>query len=71
MAKNNNAAPVFTLQPLTPPKPSWWQAHRHQVLSTAALVGGFYIGSHSTDAPAADTPPPHTAPAETAARTAP
>jgi len=57
--------PVFTLQPAT--RPTWWQAHRHQVLSTAALIGGFVLGSHSTDNPpdAASNPQPaHTAPAD-------
>ncbi len=58
-----NDAPIFTLQPFAAPRPTWWQAHRHQVLSAAALVGGFVLGSHSTGTPAADTPPVHTAPA--------
>ncbi|MGW0669782.1 hypothetical protein [Streptomyces sp. NPDC002746] len=61
----NTPAPAFTLQPLTPPKPTYWQAHRHQVLSTAALVVGFVLGSHSTDTPPAAGPPVHTAPADT------
>ncbi|MEW1724289.1 hypothetical protein [Streptomyces sp. NPDC093109] len=64
-------APVFTLQPFTPPKPSWWQAHRHQVLSVTALVGGFYLGSHSTDTTPADAQPAHTTPAGTTSSTAP
>ncbi|MGO4634976.1 hypothetical protein AB4225_29215 [Streptomyces sp. 2RAF24] len=57
--------PVFTIQPLEPPKPSWWQAHRHQVLASAALVGGFVLGQHSTDNPAPTAPPAHTTPADT------
>ncbi|OIJ95413.1 hypothetical protein [Streptomyces colonosanans] len=68
------AAPAFTLQPLTAPKPTWWQTHRHQVLSVTALIGGFVLGQHSTNAPAtpaADNPPAHTAPANTTATTTP
>ncbi|MFE9360336.1 hypothetical protein ACFYPB_40565 [Streptomyces olivaceoviridis] len=61
----NEPGPVFTLQPLAAPKPTWWQAHRHQVLASAALVGGFVLGQHSTNTPATDTPPAHTAPADT------
>ncbi|GAA0454337.1 hypothetical protein [Streptomyces olivaceiscleroticus] len=59
-------APAFTLQPLAPPKPSWWQAHRHQVLSTGALILGFYIGTHSPDAASQSTDQPHPDPAHTA-----
>ncbi|MDQ0904142.1 hypothetical protein QFZ22_000127 [Streptomyces canus] len=57
--------PVFTIQPATPAKPGWWQAHRHQVLATVALIVGFLLGQNNTNAPAAtNTPPAHTAPAD-------
>ncbi|GAB1331703.1 hypothetical protein [Streptomyces sennicomposti] len=56
--------PVFTLQPATPAKPSWWQANRHKAFAVVALIIGFLIGQHSTNAPAAtNTPPAHTTPA--------
>ncbi|MFD3567418.1 hypothetical protein [Streptomyces sp. NPDC058667] len=55
--------PVFTIQPLQPAKPSWWQAHRHQVLASAALVGGFVLGQHADNTSATSVPPTHTAPA--------
>lgn len=61
--------PVFTLQPATPAKPSWWQANRHKALAVAALIIGFLIGQHSTDAPAApNTRPAHSTPAVNSTR---
>ncbi|OIJ95463.1 hypothetical protein BIV24_09030 [Streptomyces colonosanans] len=50
-----------------PAPPTWWQAHRHQVFAVLGLIGGFYIGTHSSDSnavPKTDPPrPAHTAPA--------
>lgn len=56
--------PVYTLQPVTPAKPSWWQAHRHQVLATIALIVGFLLGQNANAPAATTTPPAHTTPAD-------
>ncbi|MFJ5142734.1 hypothetical protein [Streptomyces sp. NPDC088707] len=49
--------PILTIQPMQPAKPTWWQAHRHQVLASAALVGGFVLGQHADNTPTASAPP--------------
>ncbi|MDX2633268.1 hypothetical protein PV381_43090 [Streptomyces scabiei] len=49
-----------------PAPPTWWKANRHKVFLVLGLIGGFYIGTHSSDA-ATKTDPPrpaHTAPAD-------
>ncbi|MFE2943399.1 hypothetical protein ACFXKG_30750 [Streptomyces sp. NPDC059255] len=63
--KKPQPGPVFTLQPA--PEPTWWQLHRHQVLSATALISGFYLGTQATDTPADAQP----APVAPAARTTP
>lgn len=49
-----------------PPPPTWWKANRHKVFLVLGLIGGFYLGTHSSDAaPNNDQPrPAHTAPAD-------
>ncbi|MCX5207597.1 hypothetical protein OG897_40110 [Streptomyces sp. NBC_00237] len=46
-----------------PAPPTWWRAHRHQVLLAAGLLVGFYLG---TQGPGGQTPvsprPGHTTP---------
>ncbi|MEU5958802.1 hypothetical protein [Streptomyces sp. NPDC047525] len=62
MAKRPAVIGVLT----EPAPPTWWRAHRHQVFLILGLIGGFYIGTHSSG-DAATTPdkpqPTHTAPA--------
>ncbi|MFC8263674.1 hypothetical protein ACFUNF_40255 [Streptomyces sp. NPDC057291] len=49
-----------------PAPPTWWRANRHKVLLVLGLIGGIYLGTHSSDAaPRTDTPrPAHTAPVD-------
>ncbi|MGW2050792.1 hypothetical protein ACWCPF_37310 [Streptomyces sp. NPDC001858] len=56
-----------------PAPPSWWKADRHKVFLVLGLIGGFCIGTHSSDA-ATKTDPPwpaHTAPADPSASSSP
>ncbi|MER0443212.1 hypothetical protein ABR738_01230 [Streptomyces sp. Edi4] len=61
MAKGPAVIGVLT----EPAPPTWWKAHRHHVFLVLGLIGGFYVGTHSSDAsPNPHTPgPAHTAPA--------
>ncbi|MFH8558909.1 hypothetical protein ACH4FE_35705 [Streptomyces celluloflavus] len=63
MAKEPAVIGVLT----QPAPPTWWQTNRHKVFLTLGLIGGFYLGTHSSNAaPQHDQPrPAHTAPADT------
>lgn len=63
MAKAPTVIGVLT----TPAPPSWWRAHRHQVLLILGLIVGFHLATNHSDSDAAPKPdaprPTHTAPA--------
>ncbi|WP_394427196.1 hypothetical protein [Streptomyces sp. SGAir0957] len=49
----------------TPAPPTWWRAHRHQVLGTLGLIVGFWAGMHltgDTDQPTRQPLPGHSSP---------
>ncbi|MER6288456.1 hypothetical protein [Streptomyces sviceus] len=48
-----------------PPAPTWWRANRHRVFLILGLLAGYYLATHTGNAPAQQphTPrPAHTAP---------